>query len=323
MENRPLISIIVPVYNVEKWINRCVNSICKQSYQNLQIILVDDGSTDSSGILCDQFADMDMRIKVIHKSNGGLSDARNIGLAHATGGYVSFIDSDDWVLPQFIETLYNTIIKNNCDLAECDYLKTMGKVHEERFDFKVTVYNTEQAMEEHIKDNMFKQVVWNKLYCRTVLTVPFEKGKYHEDTYWTYQILAQCERLAHIEAPLYCYFQRGDSIMGEAYSLKRLDAVEATERRCRFVSEKYPDLAGIVQGQFIGFCMYHSQLLMTNSALDTGRALQQNLFKRAEQVGRQWYREKKISIKQRVWLWLYLKFPFAVCQIRNKFNIGV
>lgn len=321
MDNLPLISVIVPVYNISEWIGRCINSICKQSYNNLQIILVNDGSTDSSGELCDQFAKTDSRIQVIHKLNGGLSDARNVGLMQALGEYVSFVDGDDWIMPQFIETLYN-VIRDDCDLAECSYIKTTGRMPQIDLNSKVIICNTEQAMEAHIKDCMFRQVVWNKLYRRAVLTVPFEKGKCHEDVFWTYQILAQCTRLAHVETPLYCYFQRSDSIMGEEYSFKRLDAIEGAERRCYFVTEKFSNLSGLVQGQFIGTCMYHSQLLRKNASLDVGNILQQKLCDRARKVGKQWKRERKISIKQKVWLWLYLRMPFVVCQIRNILNIG-
>lgn len=324
MNQNPLISVIVPVYRVEPYLDRCVQSIVDQTYKNLEIILVDDGSPDCCPEKCDKWAVQEPRITVIHKKNGGLSDARNAGLARASGKYICFIDSDDWIAPQFLEILYFAIAKYNCDLAECDFLRTTGTVPDPlTYEFKTEIRDTEQAMELHLKDTMFRQVVWNKLYRRKLVTVLFEKGKYHEDVFWTYQILAKCQRLAHVDAPLYYYFQRSDSIMGETYSLKRLDAVEGAEQRCLFINERFPALSGLAQGQFVGTCMYHSQLLQMAEDLGPIQVYRRELLKKARHSGLNWKQAENMPFKQRMWLQLYLWFPTLTCSIRNWLKIGL
>ena len=150
-----LISVIVPIYNVEMYLNRCVASIVNQSYANLQIILVDDGSPDNCPAMCDTWAEKDPRILVIHKINGGLSDARNAGMERAQGDYICFRDSDDWVDARFIEILYRTATDQNCDLAECDYCITSGDAPAAEASAETTVWSTEQAMEQHLCDKLF------------------------------------------------------------------------------------------------------------------------------------------------------------------------
>lgn len=322
MSNEPLVSVIVPVYGVEPFLDRCVESIVGQTYKNLQIILVDDGSPDNCPAMCDAWAEKDSRIQVIHKENGGLSDARNAGLAVADGEYIGFVDSDDWLDPRFFEVLYQAAAKHDCQISECDYIVTSGAAPEEADIGETVVCAVESAMERHLLDKMFRQVVWNKLYRREVITVLFEKGKYHEDVFWTYQIIANCDRLAHVDVAMYCYFQREDSIMGQEYSLKRLDAVEAAVRRCRFVSEQFPQLAGIAQGQLIGSCMYHCQLILKNAEIDLSGLHRKWIHHQANQAGNLWKYENRFSKVQKIWLENYLKRPNAVCKIRNLLKIG-
>ena len=167
----PLISVIVPIYNVEKYLDRCVDSIINQTYKNLEIILVDDGSPDNCPQMCDDYAKKDSRIKVVHKENGGLSDARNVGMEVATGEYVSFIDSDDYISLDFYETLLETIVDNDSDIVECGVVKFYEDNSFDKYsdDLKVTNYDTVDGLEGLINENPFKQHVWNKLYnqCST------------------------------------------------------------------------------------------------------------------------------------------------------------
>lgn len=319
----PLISVVVPVYKVEAYLDRCVQSIVDQTLTNLEIILVDDGSPDSCPAMCDAWAAKDSRIKVIHKENGGLSDARNAGLAVAEGTYISFVDSDDWVEPQFLEVLLRAALENDCQIAECDYAVTSGDSPKRAEAGETLLYTAEAAMELHLRDRLFRQVVWNKLYRREVITVPFETGKYHEDVFWTYQIIANCEKLAHVNAAMYCYFQRETSIMGQGYSLKRLDAVEAAARRCVLVTEKFPALAGIAQGEFIGSCMYHYQQLLKNQSIDPDGSHKTWVYRQLGQIGQKWRKEKKLTCKQRVWLNAFLRCPQVVCKLRNALKIGI
>ena len=161
-----LISVIVPVYNVEKYLDKCIQSIVDQTYTNLEIILVDDGSPDNSGAICDEWAEKDNRIKVIHKANGGLSDARNAGLDIATGEYIAFVDSDDYIELDFYDKLYNVIKATNCDISICNLRKVYenNNVSVNNCDtFEITEYSTTEAMSALIDDKI-RQVVWNKLY---------------------------------------------------------------------------------------------------------------------------------------------------------------
>lgn len=323
MIEKHLISVIIPVYGVEAYLDRCVESVVNQTYNNLQIILVDDGSPDHCPAMCDAWAEKDCRIKVIHKENGGLSDARNAGLAQASGDYICFVDSDDWLDLRFIDILHRTAIENDCQISECEYIITSGPVPDVDIAGSTTVYTIENAMEQHLRDKCFRQVVWNKLYRREVISVPFEKGKYHEDVFWTYQIIANCQHLAHVEAPLYCYFQREGSIMGQAYSLKRLDAVEAAVQRCKFVAERFPNLAGLAQGQLVCSCMYHYQCILQNPDLDPNGSHRKWLHKQVLQTDNQWSMDSHFLKKQLLWLKLYHRIPKITCHIRNMLKIGV
>ena len=151
----PLISVIVPIYNVEKYLDRCVDSIINQTYKNLEIILVDDGSPDNCPQMCDDYAKKDSRIKVVHKENGGLSDARNVGMEVATGEYVSFIDSDDYISLDFYETLLETIVDNDSDIVECGVVKFYEDNSFDKYsdDLKVTNYDTVDGLEGLINEN--------------------------------------------------------------------------------------------------------------------------------------------------------------------------
>ena len=319
--NTPLISVIVPVYKVEAYLDRCVQSIVNQTYQNLEIILVDDGSPDNCPAMCDAWAAKDSRIKVIHKENGGLSDARNAGMAVAAGEYISFLDSDDWVDIHFLQVLYDLIVRTNADIAECCFVKTYGESILPDCSEEITVCTPEEALALHIQISMFKQVVWNKLYRKNVITVLFEKGKYHEDEFWTYQIIANCKRLAHIEKALYFYFQRADSIMGAAYSIKRLDAVEAKIKRNAFIQKHYPQLSHMSDADVCFTCIYHGQLMM--------KYVERKQFKQAFSKIKGFFPQnpnidrQKLKLTHIVWLILaQINLPLC-CWIRNFLRIGL
>lgn len=264
MKNEGLVSIIVPVYKVEQYLNRCVSSLCSQTYTNLELILVDDGSPDRCGRMCDEWAKKEPRIQVIHKSNGGLSDARNAGIRIASGEYIAFVDSDDWVSPIFVECLCREMRHSDCDIIECEVFRTK----EEGADFpaesgKGIAYAAEAALEELIRDGVFHQYVWNKMYRRGLLDgIWFEKGKTNEDEFWTYQIFGRAKRIVKLNAPLYCYYQRPDSIMGAQYSIKRLDALEAKCRRQRYIDLKFPKLSGLAGLNLYSSCIYSGQMTL-------------------------------------------------------------
>ena len=256
-----MISIIVPIYKVEEYLDRCIQSIVNQTYTDLECILVDDGSPDNCPSICDEWAKKDERIKVIHKKNGGLSDARNAGYAIAEGEYISFIDSDDWISKDFLEVLYTSMLNTNSDICECEVYKTFGDEPNVLPEFNIVTYNTIQALEHLIKDNILHQHVWNKLYKRSVIKdILFEVGKTNEDEFWTYQIFGNASNVCKVNQPLYYYLQRENSIMSTKYSIKRLDALEAKYERQKYIETNFKSLESIAKVNLYGSMIYAGQM---------------------------------------------------------------
>lgn len=241
-----LVSIIVPVFQVEKYLDKCIQSIVNQTYHELEIILVDDGSTDRCPEMCDIWKRKDARIRVIHKKNGGLSDARNVGVYSAQGNYIAFVDSDDWIDFRFIEYLYAAIQETNADIAACDVRKVEDESgHQNIADipFIAEISTPKEAINDILNDRRFRTVVWNKLYKREILKGEmFEVGRLHEDEFFSYRLYDKASSLAYIDLPLYNYRQRTGSIM-TSFSLRHLDALDAYLGRIKLLERKYPDLA--------------------------------------------------------------------------------
>lgn len=236
-----LISIVVPIYNVENYLKKCVETIIGQTYKNLEIILVDDGSTDNSGKICDEMKEIDNRIRVIHKENGGLSDARNVGLDEAHGKYISFIDSDDYIDSNFIETLYKMCIENNAEIAQCNFRK-VGYDFKDKEDEKIEtiVKNGKQMIYDiYSGKHMIYIVAWNKLYKTEIFgDIRYPKGKINEDEATTYKLFYKANKVAVTNKKLYNDVYRKNSIMNSKYNIKRLDAIWAFEKRIEFFEEK-------------------------------------------------------------------------------------
>lgn len=325
VKDQALISVIIPVYNVAPWLERCVRSVLAQTYKNLQIILVDDGSTDGSGQICDRLKEEDHRIVLIHKENGGLSDARNAGQAAAEGEYISFIDSDDWVDSHFIGFLYQLILKYQSDIAVCGYVRRREHCIENspaEKSFKTKVVLGSEAMELLIR-NQIPQVVWNKLYKKEVVEdCPFEKGKYHEDEFWSYRVFSKSNRCVITDYIGYCYFQRSDSIMGEAYTVKRLDAIEAKKMRQNFLMEKRPDLAGAGWINLYYACLYQGQLALKHLE----EPEQEKVFGYLKETMREYPVKgmylKGVSRQQQIWLRAAAADLKRTCRLRNLLKIG-
>ena len=229
-----LISVIVPIYNVEKYLDRCIKSIVNQSYTNLEIILVDDGSPDRCGEICDEWVKKDNRIKVIHKENGGLSDARNAGIEIAKGEYLSFIDSDDYVNKDFIKILYNLLIENNSDISMCGVCETKKDEDINKEIGKGNIRNilSKNALEG--KEHVYC-VAWNKLYKKSIFkNIRYPKGKIHEDVAVIYKIMYYSEKISITDSKLYFYFSAPESIMRSKFSEKRLEILDALKDSYEF-----------------------------------------------------------------------------------------
>ncbi|WP_214830354.1 glycosyltransferase [Exiguobacterium sp. s56] len=241
-----LISVIVPVYNVEKYLRKCVESIVNQTYTNLEIILVNDGSSDSSALICDMVAEEDSRIKVIHQKNGGLSAARNAGLNISNGKYVSFIDSDDYLEAVFYEMLFRLMRKYNSDIVQCNFKRVYESdtkdinALQRSHDAPVFVLNSREALYNLFNENYVQTVIsCNKLYKKELFNnIRFPIGKLHEDEFTTYKLLYASKKTVVTTEELYCYLQRSGSITQSDFSHKRLDAIEAYSEQISFYEEK-------------------------------------------------------------------------------------
>lgn len=239
----PLITVVLPIYNVAKWLDTCIQSIVKQTYRNLQIILVDDGSTDESPTICERWAAKDNRINVVHQQNAGLSAARNTGLRLRKGEYVCFVDSDDYVEHDYVQRMLDTALAEQADMVVCNVRKEdeNGDTPAEEADpgFETKTLTSRQYMIYAMQSSWKHIVAWNKLYRSEIwddLTYPV--GKIHEDEFVFAQLVVRCRRVACINDVLYHYVQHDGSITNEKYSIRNLDKIEALCQRFLFLDEK-------------------------------------------------------------------------------------
>ena len=239
-----MISVIVPIYNVEKYVRACIESVINQTYSDLEILLIDDGSTDGGGIICDEYAKRDSRIEVIHKVHGGISDTRNTGLDRAKGELIAFVDGDDFIVPNFLERLYAAMISGGVDIVECwhEIVSEDGAVLTEKCEDKkgsrfITV---SQWMTETNLRNFLTVVVWNKLYKRYLWdNVRFPFGRVHEDTATTYKLIYKAGKVLRIYEKLYFYRQRKSSITKSPLNdQKKQDSIFAFTDQASFFEEK-------------------------------------------------------------------------------------
>ena len=243
----PLISIVIPVYNVEKYIDRCIVSVVEQTYKNLEIILVDDGTPDDSGKLCDEWAEKDDRIVVYHKPNGGLSDARNYGTERANGEFVTYIDSDDYVLPEYVEYLYNNLVACNADISCCDFENVYKAERLLAFEKNNEKGNVEKVTGKNACYNLmvgdsceYYVVAWAKLYKRQIVEdYQYPVGRYHEDEATTYKYLYSADYIAKGDKKLYAYYQNDSGITHNKGEKNHKDTVWAVSERSMFFKEKH------------------------------------------------------------------------------------
>lgn len=320
-----MISVIVPIYKVEKELDRCIKSLVNQTYSDLEIILVDDGSPDNCPKICDQWAKKDSRINVIHKKNGGLSDARNAGYMAAKGSYISFIDSDDWIHYDFFKIMMNEMNKNDVDIVECDVIKTSSYMEDSVSNsVSMQIYDSQKALELLINDNTFHQHVWNKLYKKDVIgNILFAVGKLNEDEFWTYQIFGASKKISKIDVPMYYYYQRETSIMGQNYSLRRLDALEAKFERQLYMSNHYPSLFKLAITNFYETCIYQGQMSLLY--------LNDKDLKESKRIIKAYLKEidfgdldiPSLSLSRKIWIILSKVSFFGTCKLKNMLKKGI
>ncbi|WP_347007586.1 glycosyltransferase family 2 protein [Enterococcus durans] len=237
------ISIIVPVYNVEQYLEKCINSILAQTFRDIEILLVDDGSTDNSGEICDNYAKIDPRVKVIHKENGGLSDARNAGIKLAKGEYIGFIDSDDYIDEDMYEFLYTNIKKYNADLATCGIYDVHKDKEIKKLPYFAKLIDREEAIELVLDAKIIVANAVNKLYKKDLFNeVLYPKDTIAEDAAVILQIINQCNRIYADTTQKYYYYHRANSITSRKFTKKDLDIIDVWKANEKWIIDYYPSL---------------------------------------------------------------------------------
>ncbi|MBQ8382355.1 MAG: glycosyltransferase family 2 protein [Clostridia bacterium] len=296
-----MISIVVPVYRVEDYIVRCLDSLMAQTYADFEAILVDDGSPDRSGEICDAYAAQDGRFRVIHRENGGLSAARNTGLAAVRGEFVLFLDSDDWLHPRTLELLLSAVTEQNADMAMGNF-QTVGAWCEPLTVVAPSVLamsGRDALLRLYEQGGARFVVAWGKLWRRKRLAgLHFPEGRIHEDEATTYRLLYPLERMALVEAPLYFYYQNLDSITRAAYSVKRLDGLTALEEQIDFYRARSDE--ALVKQTVRGYLQKATENLDSIRVILRDAALAEQVVERVETFCRE--RGLRISCSERLLL---------------------
>jgi len=259
------VSIIIPVYNVEQYLRQCIDSIGLLGHDDFEIIIVNDGSTDGSDIICREYEQKWHNVHLIEKSNGGLSDARNHGTAAAKGDYIYYLDSDDWLVPGAIEQLYRFAVENNCEVVQggfyyafddhLEYDENWIKEDQEPF-----VLEKLAALQVLLKNTFIKNFAWGKIYKSSIVkSHEFPVGKFFEDSYWQHHVVSDVNLYGIIPKPLYFYRQRENSITGTG-GAKQMDLLLGNEERLHFIRENYPELTSIAADTlwYLSF-LYHNK----------------------------------------------------------------
>lgn len=315
-EKVPDISVVVPVYNVITFLKRCIGSILGQTFRDFEVILVDDGSTDGSGEICDEIANSDSRVVTIHKENGGLSEARNFGIDVAKGKYLFFVDSDDYIHADTLSEMYRVAQQTGADIVECDYKRVTSKDQpgktkiESHNNSKVNLYTHDQALIKMLNYD-FNVVAWNKLYLSSLFeNIRYPVGKLHEDEFTTPLVIDGCSSYATIDKAYYMYTQREGSIMNTSFSEKELDVIEAYKLRLAYFQNKYGNRFDTV----INFHLFVAcTKILNEKGYHPGRydlkIIQKKLFNDLSKRIRQFNAEKKLK------LFIYRFIPGKVISI--------
>ena len=241
---KDLISVVVPIYNVERFLPICIESIISQSYKKLQIILVDDGSTDNCGNICNEYASRDERLEVIHKQNGGLSDARNVGINKAKGEYIAFVDSDNYIEKSMYKDMYNLIDKRKADVCICNFYNVEGNNKILKNPNKgIQEYDKISILKEILLDTKIQSYAWNKLYKKEVFNnIKYPVGRKYEDIGTTFYILEKCNKIIVTGKPEYYYLNRKDSIVNNVNEQTIIDYIELIIKRYDYIEKNLKEL---------------------------------------------------------------------------------
>ena len=301
-----LISVIVPIYNTQEYLHQCVDSIISQTYQNLEIILVDDGSSDLSGAICDEYEKKDKRIKVIHKKNGGMSEARNEGLNASNGNYIQFVDSDDFMDPTMIEVLYNNSKNYNAQISMCSHYTYIDGEAKSDCTGKFCVYSKIDALRELLMDRTIRSYAWNKLFAKSLFDeVRFPEGRVFEDIIAIPKLFDKANKLVLNDIPLYYYRQRNGSVLHVQTKELRLSYIDAVLEVQDYIRAHVKSLDN--------YCDYNLALATTKTFYDIGLFKMYDLTKE-KKVQEMYSKMKKIFAVEE-------KSNFILSQVHNMWKI--
>lgn len=259
MENDKKISVIIPVYNAVSFLDRCIQSVKEQVYQNLEIILVDDGSTDGSAALCDMLAQQDSRIRVIHKSNGGAGSAKNAGFRSASGEFIALVDSDDWIDPEMYMTLMLLMDKEEAQIAVCGIQKVTEGGHISYYYDDLNerkTFSREEALNELPRNEMITNSMCNKLFRAEIIDgLQMDENLAYDDNPFVPQCIAKADKIVYTAEPFYCYYERSGSVSRRPFSIKEFDRVKADRIRLDFYHERFPQCEPAAAISYIGTCL--------------------------------------------------------------------
>jgi len=308
------ISIIVPVYNVEPYLMKCVNSILNQTLENIEIILVNDGSKDKSGDICDEYKKKDNRVVVIHKENGGLSSARNAGLEIAAGELIGFIDGDDWIETDYFEILYDGIKNHNADISVMHLTKV---ANHEKIEFKTkrkeewVEFTCYKAMESFFADDFIGYSACNKLYRSNLFEgIKYPEGMLMEDKATTYKLIHKTNLVVVNLSEKYHYYLRSDGIMQSKFNRKKFDSLEIHREQIVFVDENYPEFYGLIRARY-AYEAFRLLLMMIRSNHSVKSDFHRCLKIIKDNI-RYVIKEKRIGPHHKIYVALFYLFPKIV-----------
>ena len=313
-----LISVIIPVYKVEKYLCRCVDSVLEQTYTNMEIILVDDGSPDNCPVMCDEYARQDSRVKVIHQENAGLSGARNAGIDMAQGQWLAFVDSDDYLAADFLERLYQACVDTGSSLSVCRWEYVHGETIPEHGTGETRVYTGREMLANlYVPDGSYFVVAWNKLYRKELFEdIRYPLGRIHEDEATTYRIYDKVKKAAYVDRSLYDYFVTPVSIT-RGFNPKRMDWVTAVAERLDFFEQKgytelmVPGLQALADGSIDIWFGLRDQLPGSEKQQEEIRTLIREGLRRVKKYG-------KFPLRTEIGYRLFLTWPGLYRKLLNQ-----
>ena len=295
----PLVSIIIPVYMVETTLERCLDSVLAQTYTNFEVILVDDGSPDRCGEICDDYAKNDNRFRVIHKENGGLSDARNNGIDRSKGDYLTFIDSDDYVRSNYVEFLLSLIQEEDADMSCGKHNVIYDNAVLKRYTGKKYVMNSREALDMLLYQEDMDVSAWAKMYSRALFSdIRYPVGKKYEDAATTYKLIDKAGKIVLDSRPIYNYVIRDDSITTSQFNSSKIELIDATKEMTEYIRQKYPDLRKACNSRMV--YAYQSTLAATVFTEDVDRSIVSKLVEYIRKNGKAVLLDPRVQFRNKI-----------------------